>query len=143
MSTNTIPGLLTEFHLWAYQEHYGQGVKDPGLRINLHREERDELIEALASRAPAGVGIADYLTAILKELADLVYVAYGTAHSLGLPLDAAVYAVHVSNMTKGDDNGDPILRSDGKVLKGPHYVPAEPALRALVVSELCRRGEPV
>jgi hypothetical protein len=29
--------------------------------------------------------------------------------------------VHTSNMSKLDKNGDPILRDDGKVMKGPDY----------------------
>lgn len=33
----------------------------------------------------------------------------------------AFLLVHDSNMSKLDDDGDPIFRSDGKVLKGPNY----------------------
>jgi NTP pyrophosphatase (non-canonical NTP hydrolase) len=132
--------LLAEFHEWAYNEHYGEGTKDASLRMTLHREERDELVEALQANAPAGVGMVDYLTAILKELADVAYVAYGTAHSLGLPLDAAIQLIHSANLSKADENGQAILRPDGKVLKGPNYRPPEPALRQLVAAELTRRG---
>jgi predicted HAD superfamily Cof-like phosphohydrolase len=31
--------------------------------------------------------------------------------------------VHKSNMSKLDENGQPIYREDGKVLKGPNYKP--------------------
>lgn len=34
----------------------------------------------------------------------------------------AFAAVHVSNLSKLDNNGKPIRREDGKVLKGPNYV---------------------
>ena len=59
--------------------------------------------------------------AVAKELADLLYVVYGTAVSLGIPIDDVFCEVHTSNMSKLDDNGKPIYREDGKVLKGPHY----------------------
>ena len=66
----------------------------------------------------------------LKELADLVYVCYQYAENMGWDLDEAMHRVHESNMSKLDDNGDPIYRQDGKVLKGPNYKP--PTLEDLV-----------
>lgn len=57
----------------------------------------------------------------LKELADLVYVTYGYANVRGWNLDEAVRRVHASNMSKLGDDGKPIYREDGKVLKGPNY----------------------
>ena len=59
----------------------------------------------------------------LKELADLVYVCYQYAANLGWNLDEAMDRVHKSNMSKLDEYGKPVLREDGKVLKGPHYQP--------------------
>ena len=79
------------------------------LRQNLIEEEFQEVIEA---EDPAE---------LLKELADLVYVTYGYAATFGWNLDEAVRRVHASNMSKLDDDGKPIYREDGKVLKGPHY----------------------
>ena len=66
----------------------------------------------------------------LKELADLVYVCYQYAANMGWDLDEAMHRVHESNMSKLDDEGKPILREDGKVLKGPNYKP--PNLEDLV-----------
>ena len=59
----------------------------------------------------------------LKELCDLVYVCYQFAANAGWNLDEAMDRVHKSNMSKLDENGQPIYRSDGKVLKGPNYKP--------------------
>ena len=59
----------------------------------------------------------------LKELADLVYVAYQYAASQEWDLDEAMRRVHKSNMSKLDEYGKPIYRGDGKVLKGPMYSP--------------------
>ena len=66
----------------------------------------------------------------LKELADLVYVCYQYAENMGWFLDEALDRVHKSNMSKFVDNGEPIYRDDGKVLKGPNYAP--PYLKDLV-----------
>ena len=57
----------------------------------------------------------------LKELADLVYVCYQYAENMGWFLDEALDRVHESNMSKLDEDGKPIYREDGKVLKGPNY----------------------
>ncbi len=59
----------------------------------------------------------------LKELADLVYVCYQYAENMNWFLDEALDRVHQSNMSKLDEDGHPIYRDDGKVLKGPNYKP--------------------
>jgi predicted HAD superfamily Cof-like phosphohydrolase len=61
--------------------------------------------------------------ACLKELADLVYVAYQYAENMEWDLDEAMHRVHKSNMSKLGLDGKPIRRADGKVLKGPNYQP--------------------
>ncbi len=66
----------------------------------------------------------------LKELADLVYVCYQYAENMGWFLDEALDRVHKSNMSKLGEDGHPLYREDGKVLKGPNYKP--PNLKDLV-----------
>ena len=66
----------------------------------------------------------------LKELADLVYVCYQFAASQEWDLDEAMRRVHKSNMSKLGEDGKPIYRGDGKVLKGPNYKP--PTLTDLI-----------
>ena len=66
----------------------------------------------------------------LKELADLIYVCYQYAENMGWLLDEALDRVHLSNMSKLDEEGKPVYREDGKVLKGPNYKP--PTLTDLV-----------
>ncbi len=61
----------------------------------------------------------------LKELADLVYVCYQYAENMGWLLDEALNRVHLSNMSKLGEDGKPIYREDGKVLKGPNYKPPD------------------
>ena len=66
----------------------------------------------------------------LKELADLVYVCYQYATNMGWLLDEALDRVHKSNMSKLGEDGKPVYREDGKVLKGPNYEP--PTLTDLI-----------
>ena len=61
----------------------------------------------------------------LKELADLVYVCYQYAENMGWNLDEALNLVHLSNLSKLGEDGEPIYRDDGKVLKGPNYKPPD------------------
>ena len=60
---------------------------------------------------------------VLKELSDLVYVCYQYAVNMGWNLDEALRLVHESNMSKLGEDGKPIYREDGKVLKGENYQP--------------------
>lgn len=95
---------------------------------------------------------------LLKELADLQYVVAGLIGSVGearaeellTPVFApnmdhlsdlyeafgdrgeeAFRRVHISNMSKVGDDGKPIRREDGKILKGPNYKP--PVLDDLIL----------
>jgi len=62
---------------------------------------------------------------IARELADVVYIAYGTAHAFAIDLDAAVTEVHRAAMSKLVGPGLPIVREDGKVLKPPGFAPPD------------------
>lgn len=67
---------------------------------------------------------------MLKELADLTYVIHQMAACFGWDLQTAYNRVHGSNMSKLGEDGKPIHREDGKILKGPNYY--EPELIDLV-----------
>jgi len=66
---------------------------------------------------------------LLKELCDLQYVLSGTIISFkelnDVDFDEAFELVHYSNMSKLDDEGNPVYREDGKVTKGPNYTPPD------------------
>lgn len=82
------------------------------LRYDLIKEELGELREAFERKDE--IEVADALT-------DLLYVVYGAGHAFGIPLDKCFEEVHASNMSKLGEDGQPIYREDGKVLKGPRY----------------------
>ena len=60
---------------------------------------------------------------LVKELSDLVFVCYQFAATYGIDLDKAMTLVFESNLSKLDEQGKPLYREDGKVLKGPNYQP--------------------
>lgn len=116
--TSEIAGLVNAFHrafgLPRRRSPSLDGVDRAlvELRTRLLDEETAEFADAAARRDL--VGMAD-------ALADVVYVAYGSALTFGLDLDAVLREVHRSNMSKLDADGRPVLRDDGKVLKPPGY----------------------
>ena len=83
----------------------------------------EEFKEFLEAEQQLIMGLKVNSAECLKELADLVYVCYQYAANLGWDLDEALDRVHQSNMSKLDDNGNPIYREDGKVLKSKNYQP--------------------
>ncbi len=90
------------------------------LQLTLIKEESAEFLEA-ADELYADPENAARRTDLVKELADLVFVCYQFAAAYNIDLDDAMNRVFDSNMSKLDENGCPIFRADGKVLKGPNY----------------------
>jgi predicted HAD superfamily Cof-like phosphohydrolase len=89
------------------------------LRVRLIQEEFDELKESMAT---------GNLASVAKEMADLLYVVYGTAVSYGIDMRPVFQEVHRSNLSKVGG----YKRADGKWMKPPSYSPAqlEPILEA-------------
>lgn len=81
---------------------------------------RGELLAEEAAEV-AEVAVDGPLDRLAHELADVVYVAYGTALVHGIDLDEVIAEIHRSNMTKLGPDGRVARRADGKVLKGDHY----------------------
>jgi predicted HAD superfamily Cof-like phosphohydrolase len=90
----------------------------------------EEFKEFLDAENQLIMGLTVNATDCLKELADLVYVCFQYAENLRWDLDEALNRVHQSNMSKLGEDGKPIRREDGKILKGPNY--KEPILSDLV-----------
>ncbi len=113
---------MTNFEkVGTFMKTFGQDVKKSSsfstdkintLRVNLIKEEFDELIEAMNKKDL--VEVADALT-------DILYVTYGAGHAFGINLDKCFEEVQNSNMSKLDNNGKPIYDDNGKVMKGPNY----------------------
>lgn len=104
------------------------------LRIKLVEEETAELlrdlylIEYWLEKPTDAVLPQDMklriLTAIAKEVADVVYVVNGTSAAFGIDGERVFEIVHESNMQKSTGP----RREDGKVMKPVGWVPPEPAI---------------
>ena len=120
---------VKEFH-----QAFGQRVgKKPELPDREERDLREKLlIEEVNEYCNAEY--ADDLVEIADALADIIYIACGTAVSYGIPLDKLFAEVHRSNMAKLVD-GKVIRRSDGKVQKPEGWIP--PDVKSVLYSEDC------
>ena len=119
---------VTKFH-----QAFGLGVKnepvaDLGeaknkLRFNLMKEENEEYLEA------ANDGD---LVEVADALGDMLYILCGTIieHGMQHKIEEVFEEIQKSNMSKLGEDGKPIYRQDGKVLKGPDYF--KPDIRSIL-----------
>lgn len=87
---------------------------DYNLRFRLMAEENEEYLQACKDGD---------LVEIADALGDMMYILYGSIckHGLQHRIADIFDEIHRSNMSKLDENGQPIYREDGKVLKGKNY----------------------
>jgi len=95
------------------------------IRISFLSEEIDEYLRANENQD---------LVEILDALIDLAYFINGMVviHGLQDVFNDAFEIVHQSNMSKLGEDGKPILREDGKILKGNSYWQPTEKLRELL-----------
>jgi predicted HAD superfamily Cof-like phosphohydrolase len=85
------------------------------LYYNLVREEMTELYEAMQNNEPA-----DQLDALI----DIIVVAIGAMHSMGVDTESAWKEVMSTNFAKIDkETGKVVKRPDGKILKPEGWTP--------------------
>ncbi len=84
------------------------------LRHRLMAEENEEYLEA-AKRGD--------LVEIADALGDMMYILCGTIlkHGLQDMIEEVFEEIQRSNMSKLDENGNPIYREDGKIMKSANY----------------------
>jgi predicted HAD superfamily Cof-like phosphohydrolase len=97
--------------------------KDFMLRYNLMKEENEEYLDACKE---------GNLTEIADALGDMMYILFGTIvrHGLQHKIEEVFAEIHRSNMSKLDENGKPIYREDGKILKSNLYF--KPQIKAVL-----------
>jgi len=90
------------------------GVSKNELRFNLMKEENEEYLEAVKN---------DDLIEVADALGDMLYILCGTIleHGLQHKIEEVFDEIQRSNMSKLGEDGKPIYREDGKVMKGPNY----------------------
>lgn len=95
-----------------------------GIEITDHNETSDkQLHEVVRMRLREAVEQTDErnIVEVADALGDLKYVIQGFELEVGIPSQAVLSEIQSSNMSKLGEDGNPIYRDDGKVLKGPHY----------------------
>ena len=93
------------------------------LRFRLMEEENKEYLEAANNND---------IVEIADALGDILYILCGTilAHGLQDKIVEVFNEIQRSNMSKLDINGEPVIREDGKILKGPNYF--KPKIREIL-----------
>ena len=104
------------------------------LRFNLMKEENEEYIEA-ANRGD--------LVEVADALGDMLYILAGTIieHGMQYKISEVFDEIQRSNMSKLGEDGKPIYREDGKVLKGPHYF--KPNIQEILEKQFTYRKYPL
>ena len=84
------------------------------LRFNLMKEENEEYLEACKNGD---------IVEIADALGDQLYILFGTIlrHGLQFKIEEVFDEIQRSNMSKLDENKQPIFREDGKILKSNLY----------------------
>ena len=97
--------------------------RDYMLRYNLIKEENEEYLEACKNGD---------LVEIADALGDQLYILFGTIlkHGLEHKIEEVYDEIHRSNMSKLDEEGNPIFREDGKILKSSLYF--KPDIRTIL-----------
>lgn len=117
--TKTMFEMVRDFHT-AFGQRVGTrpilpDYQERELRMRLMKEEFNEYNKAEDNSD---------ITNLAVELADIIYIACGTAVSYGIPLDEVFNAIHQANMNKLID-GKVIRREDGKIKKPEGWQPAD------------------
>jgi predicted HAD superfamily Cof-like phosphohydrolase len=90
------------------------GDREALLRYKLIREENEEYLDA---------ALRGDLVEVADALGDILYILCGTLlkHGLEHKIDEVFREIQRSNMSKLDQDGRPIYREDGKVMKSELY----------------------
>ncbi|EZH72887.1 putative HAD superfamily Cof-like phosphohydrolase [Aquimarina sp. EL_43] len=110
---------VQEFHTSFKLGYKNEPIADLGeakntLRFNLMKEENEEYFEAAQNND---------LVEVADALGDMLYILCGTIieHGMQHKIEEVFNEIQRSNMSKLGEDGQPIYREDGKVLKGPNY----------------------
>ena len=90
------------------------GIDKINLRFKLMAEENQEYFEAAKNND---------IVEVADALGDMLYILCGTIieHGMQDKIEEVFDEIQKSNLSKLGDDGKPIYRNDGKVMKGPNY----------------------
>jgi len=105
----------------------GTGVEMPGKNSMIYQQLKDFSDGLKSGRITASIANRKEL---LDAMADQIVTSVGVAHTANMKITRAVDIVNTSNWSKFSPEGEPYFDQNGKILKGPNYVP--PALEDCV-----------
>ena len=105
----------------------GTGVEMPGKNSMLYQQIKDFADGLKSGRITAQIANRKEL---VDALADQIVTSVGVGHTANMKITRAVDIVNTSNWSKFSPEGQPYFDQNGKILKGPNYVP--PALEDCV-----------
>ncbi|MBL6648137.1 MAG: nucleoside triphosphate pyrophosphohydrolase family protein [Flavobacteriaceae bacterium] len=90
------------------------GIDKINLRFKLMAEENQEYFEAAKNND---------IVEVADALGDMLYILCGTIieHGMQDKIEEIFDEIQKSNLSKLGEDGKPIYRNDGKVMKGPNY----------------------
>jgi predicted HAD superfamily Cof-like phosphohydrolase len=143
--TNPIAGTLSFF-----QKAWPDQVEDYTTQLGCHFEEVAEMVQEITPRTQQMGLLLNRLHLALEDVAkelkrtkqaaevepanrvkfldslcDQIVTAVGSAYRTGMDIDGAMAEVNRSNMSKFDEDGNPIFDDNGKMTKGPNYSEAD------------------
>ena len=124
---NAVRQFHTAFGLGMKEEPTADlGLAKNTLRFNLMKEENEEYLEAANNND---------LVEVADALGDMLYILCGTSieHGMQHKIEEVFDEIQRSNMSKLGEDGKPIYREDGKVLKGPNYF--KPSIKEILQSK--------
>lgn len=116
-------GASTDINLWLKLIDEELGEFDAALQ-NLLKEFTDVVYVLIGAAQLAEETNADDLDDARASRIDAAANMIDLLFSAGT-VQEAFRRVHASNMSKLGDDGNPVRREDGKIAKGPNYVPAD------------------
>ena len=108
--------IFHEIYKLSYKENPTTeiGLDKIKLRFNLMAEENQEYLQAAKNND---------LVEVADALGDMLYILCGTIieHGMQAKIEEIFDEIQKSNLSKLGEDGKPIYRNDGKVMKGPNY----------------------
>lgn len=116
----------------AFQKAFNLPYEDAPKMLTAERLKfRQELLQEEVDEISAATTLED----LADGIGDVIYIALGTAIESGIEMEPIFKIIQAANMAKLGEDGKPIYREDGKVIKPEGWQPPEPA----IVEELERQ----
>lgn len=118
-SSSTVKALVQSFHEAVGIRPEGTSTEEALLSDRVRRK-YESMLDSEVSELKSHLARRE-ADKVARELADIVYTAYGAALEMHLDLDEWILKVHAANLSRRSADGTVQRRADGKILKGKEY----------------------